>query len=65
MIEIKNTQLFVTTYCVNKGSSSMYFGLKTVKDNQVLHSAPNNWKTKQGAIKWANKNGFEFVDSEV
>lgn len=54
----------VTTYCINKGTASQYFGLKTAEKNEVsivLWYAPNNWKTEKGAIRWAIKNGFEVV----
>lgn len=50
----------VTTYCINKGQPSQYFGLKTVKGNQVLIFAPNNWKTEKGVLRWAVKNGYEI-----
>lgn len=49
----------VTTYCINKGQPTQFFGLKTVVDNRVLYYAPNNWKTEKGAIRWAIKNGYE------
>ena len=49
----------VTTYTINKGTASQYYGLKSVNDNHVLYYAPNNWKTKRGAINWAKKNGYE------
>lgn len=40
----------VTTYTINEGTASQYYGLKSVNDNHVLYYAPNNWKTKRGAI---------------
>ena len=49
----------VTTYIINSGRPSQYYGLKNVQDNQVLHFAPNNWKTEKGALNWAKKNGLE------
>lgn len=49
----------VTTYCINKGQPAQYFGLKNEQDNQVLHYAPNNWKTEKGALRWAEKHGLE------
>lgn len=51
----------VTTYIINKGQPSQYYGLKNATDNQVLIYAPNNWKTEKGAIRWAIKNGMEVV----
>lgn len=51
----------VTTYIINKGQSTQYFGLKNAEDNQVLYGAPNNWKTEKGAIRWAEKNGLVVV----
>lgn len=47
----------VTTYVINEGTSSQYYGLKTIEDNQVLTFAPNNWKTEKGALNWAKKHG--------
>ena len=51
----------VKVYCINKGTAAQYFGLKNAKENQVLYSAPNNWKTEAGAIRWAYKHGFVVV----
>lgn len=49
----------VSTYCINKGQPSQYFGLKNAEENQVLHAAPNNWKTEKGALNWAKKHGYD------
>ena len=51
----------VTTYCINKGTTSQYFRLKNAEENTVLRHTPT-WKTEKGAIRWAIKNGFEVVD---
>lgn len=48
----------VKVYCINKGTPAQYFGLKNAEDNTVLYFAPNNWKTENGAIRWARKNGL-------
>lgn len=56
----RNRKMKVTTYCINKGTSSQYYGLKNAEENQVLYSAPNNWKTEKGALNWAKKHGFEI-----
>ena len=53
----------VTTYCINKGQPSQYYGLKNIEDNQVLHYCPNNWKTPKGAIRWAEKHRLEYIES--
>lgn len=50
----------VAIYTVNKGTAAQYFGLKNAEENTVLHAAPNNWKTKRGAINWAKKHGYEL-----
>ncbi len=50
----------VTIYCINKGTTSQYFGLKNEEENTVLRYAPT-WKTEKGAIRWATKNGFTVV----
>jgi hypothetical protein len=54
----------VTAYCINQGQQSQYYGLKNIEDNQVLHFAPNNWKTIQGTIRWAKRHGMVFVEQE-
>ena len=54
--------MLVKTYCINKGQSSQYFGLKNATDNQVLMYAPNNWKTEKGALNWAKKHGYEIEE---
>ena len=51
----------VTTYVINKGTTSQYFGLKNAEGNAVLYSAPNNWKTEKGALNWERKHGFEIA----
>lgn len=54
----------VQPYCINKGQKSQYFGLMVVegKEKRVLYSAPNNWKTENGAVNWAKKNGFDVKE---
>lgn len=49
----------VKTYCINKGQPSQYYGICTAKENKTLRTAPNNWKTEQGALRWALKHGYE------
>lgn len=56
-------KLKVKTYCINRGQPTQYYGLKNAKENSVLHSAPNNWKTERGAYGWAKKHGFEVPKS--
>lgn len=51
----------VTAYCINRGTTSQYFGLKNAEENQVLYCAPNNWKTEAGSKRWAIRNGFEYI----
>lgn len=53
--------LKVKVYVINEGTKSQYYGLTTAVENQVLYSAPNNWKTEKGAVKWAKNHGFEVV----
>lgn len=50
----------VKVYVINEGQASQYFGLMTERGN-ILHSAPNNWKTKKGAENWAKKHNFEIA----
>ena len=57
---LEANEMKVTTYCINNGTESQYFGLKNAEENTVLHYTPT-WKTEKGAIRWAIKNGFEVV----
>lgn len=50
----------VKVYCINKGTTSQYFGLKNAEENTVLPYTPT-WKTEKGAIRWAIKNGLQVV----
>ena len=50
----------VKVYCINKGTVSQYYGLMNAEENFVMHYTPT-WKTEKGAIRWAEKNGFEVV----
>lgn len=52
----------VTLFCINKGQPGQFYGLKDVVENGVIDCAPNNWKTKRGAIRWAERNGYEYVE---
>jgi len=51
----------VTIYCINKGTASQHYGLKNANEGFILTYAPNNWKTVNGAIRWAEKNGFKVT----
>lgn len=55
----------VTSYVINKGQSGEYYGLKNKETNQVLYSAPNNWKSREGAKRWAEKKGMIYVEDAV
>lgn len=52
----------VTAYIINAGTTSQYYGLKNIEENQVLCYAPT-WKTLAGAKRWAAKNGYEYVEA--
>ena len=54
--------MVVTTYCINKGTPSQYYGLKNAEDNTFLRFAPNNWKTEAGAKRWAQRNGLTIKE---
>ena len=51
----------VTTYVINKGQKSQYFGLKNAESGDVLHYAPNNWKTEKGALNLEKKNRYKIA----
>ena len=55
-------KLKVKTDRFNKGCPSQFFVLVTEEDKghlEVLHYAPNNWKTERGALNWAKRHGYE------
>lgn len=52
----------VKIYVINEGTESEFYGLKNAEENTVLYGAPNNWKTRKGAMKWAIKNGLEVTE---
>ena len=58
--------LKVKIFTINKGEPSERFFLGGFdKDNECrpLHYAPY-WKTKAGARRWAERNGYEVVGEE-
>lgn len=65
IIRSNTYSLRVKVFVINEGTASQYFGLKIADENTVLSYAPNNWKTKRGAIKWAEKNGYTVVESSM
>lgn len=40
-----------------KTTNGTVFVLRTT-ENKVLHYAPNRWKTRRGAERWASDNGY-------
>ena len=62
-IRCDSGKMRVKIYVINEGTSSQYYGLKNADEGTVLYSAPNNWKSRKGAEKWAEKHGFEVVES--
>ena len=53
----------VIVYVINEGTPSQYYGLKSAEDGHILYAAPNNWKSRKGAERWAEKHGFTVVES--
>lgn len=62
----KDNKLNVEIVTVNKGQPTEHYQLAAVemdgkkKTRRVLSAAPN-WKTKAGAVRWAEKNGYNLV----
>ena len=50
----------VKVFCINRGTSAQYFGLKNAEENSVLRFTPR-WKTEAGAVRWAERNGLKVV----
>ena len=59
-MKTEDRKMKVTAYCINKGQSTQYYGLKNAESGDILHYAPNNWKTEKGALNWAVKHGYEI-----
>ena len=51
----------VTTYEINPGTDSHYYGMMNYEEDYVLYHTPK-WKTLNGARRWAKKHGYEFVE---
>lgn len=47
----------VKAVCINRGTKSEHYVLRS-SEGFVLHSAPNNWKTEAGALRWARAHGY-------
>lgn len=54
-------EVIVSSYNSTAGKR---YSLVTKKEHRPLHYAPSGWKTKEGAKKWAEKNGFKYVGYE-
>lgn len=54
----------VTTYIINEGADDQEVILINAKEGSVLRNAPNDWKTKKAAIRWALNNGLEIVQKQ-
>ena len=63
IIRANSGRMKVKIYVINEGTPSQYFGLKSADEGDILYGAPNNWKTRKGAEKWAEKHGYEVVES--
>lgn len=55
-------KLEVKVFCINEGQTGQYYGLKLADGSGVLHSAPNDWKTYKGAIRWALHHNMEVIE---
>lgn len=66
----KDDKLSVEIVTINKGQPTEHYVLAEVekdgkrKSKRVLSSAPN-WKTKSGAARWAEKNGYKLVEASA
>ena len=63
IIRANSDWMKVKVYVINEGTPSEYYGLKNAEEGTVLYSAPNNWKSAKGAQRWAEKHGYEVVES--
>lgn len=50
-----------TTYVINKGQPTQEYSLLIGKSRRVMQY-PRYWKTKEGAKRWAEKNGYIIVE---
>lgn len=63
IIRANSDWMKVKVYVINEGTPSQYFGLKSADEGDVLYGSPNNWKNRKGAERWAEKHGYEVVES--
>ena len=63
IIRANSDRMKVKVYVINEGTPSQYFGLKSADEGDILYGAPNNWKSRKGAERWAEKHGLEVVES--
>ena len=63
IIRCNSDKMKVFVYVINEGTPSEYYGLKNADEGTVLYSAPNNWKSRKGAERWAEKHGYQVVES--
>lgn len=60
----KEQKMKVKTFCINKGTASEHFILICVDTDGsewVMNYAPNNWKTENGALRYATKRGYAIA----
>ena len=60
-VDEASIEVIVSSYNSTAGKR---YSLVTKKEHRPLHYAPSGWKTKEGAKKWAEKNGFKYVGYE-
>lgn len=65
---MENKVMICSVIHINKNGKKQYYGLISANGTPLIISAnrtplrsPDNWKTKQGARKWAEKHGFTVV----
>lgn len=57
--------LKVTTFTINAGTPAQHYKLVS-DDGNVLYYQPScGWKTKNGAVRWAKRNGLDFYESHT
>lgn len=49
----------VQVFSINT-TAGVRYGLQSSKDGRVLYGATAKWKTAQGAINYAKRNGYEL-----
>lgn len=50
----------VEAHLLGEGQPDQYYILCNKRTKDVVHYAPNKWKTEKGALTWAKNHGYRI-----